>query len=60
MDARDWFILFHLNAAGIAATVFVFEHPDTANFVTWAGMLATLVGAYHWFVFKDLKTPDAH
>jgi hypothetical protein len=59
MDARDWFILFHLNAAGAAATAFIFLHPETANFVTWAGMLSTIVGSYHWFVLKDSKAPDA-
>jgi hypothetical protein len=59
MDFRDWFIMAHVNAAGIAATVFLFKHPDALNFATWAGMLATIVGFYHWAVIKDSKTADA-
>lgn len=59
MDFRDWFVLLHTNAAGIAATVFVFKHPDPLNFVTWATMLGTIVTFYHLFVIKDAKTPDA-
>jgi hypothetical protein len=59
MDIRDWFILFHLNAAGIAATVFVFKHPEPMNFATLATLLGTLVSCYHWFVLKDSKQADA-
>jgi hypothetical protein len=59
MDVRDWFILFHLNAAGVAATVFLFKHPEPMNFATYAGLLGTLVGCYHFFILKDSKTADA-
>jgi hypothetical protein len=59
MDVRDWFILFHVNIAGIAATVFLFKHPDTVNFVTWAGLLGTIIGFYQWQTIRDQKMPDA-
>jgi hypothetical protein len=58
-DFRDWFVLLHLNAAGIAATVFLFKHPDPLNFATWATMLGTISGCYHWFMIRDQKIPDA-
>ncbi len=58
-DFRDYFILAHVNAAGIAGAVFLFRHPDPGNFVTWAGLIATLVGVYHWLVVRDSKESDA-
>ncbi len=58
-DFRDYFILAHMNAGGIAGMVFCFKHPDPANFVTWCGLVATLTSAYKWFVYKDSKMPDA-
>ncbi len=59
MDFRDWFVMAHVNAAGIAATVFLFKHYDPLNFATWATMLGTIIGCYHWFVLKDSKQADA-
>lgn len=59
MDIRDWFIIFHVNAAGIAGTVFIFYHPDTANFGIWAGLIGTVIGCYHWFTMRDQKVGDA-
>lgn len=59
MDVRDWMILFHINAFGMAATAFIFLHPDTANFVTWAGVLGSIIAAYHWISYKDSKVKDA-
>jgi len=56
---RDYFMLFHINAAGMAGMTFCFLHPDAANFVTWCGLVGTLTTVYKWFVFKDSKTPDA-
>lgn len=58
-DFRDYFILVHANAAGIATGVYTFTHADIATFATWCALLTTLIGAYHWFVLKDSKTPDA-
>lgn len=59
MDFRDWFVMLHVNAALIAATVFVFCHPDSVNFVTWGTVLVTVVGVYHWLVIRDSKEKDA-
>ena len=59
LDFRDYFILAHVNAAGIIGTVFLFTHPDVTNFAAWCTLIATLVGCYHWFVLRDCKTPDA-
>lgn len=59
MDARDWFILFHVNAAGFAATVFVFLHPDPIIFGTWAALVGTIIGFYQWQTIRDQKMKDA-
>ncbi len=57
-DFRDYFILAHVNGAGIVGTVFLFIHPDAVNFASWCGLIATLVGTYHWFILRDSKEPD--
>lgn len=59
MDVRDWFIILHVNAAGIAGTAFMFVHPSPAAFATWAGLISTIIGCYHWFTLRDQKTEDA-
>lgn len=59
MDVRDWFIIFHVNVAGIAGTAFLFAHPEAVNFATWAGLIGTIIGCYHWFTLRDQKTEDA-
>lgn len=59
MDFRDWFILIHVNALVIAATIFVFQHADPVNFATWGGVVGTVTGAYHYLFVKDQKAPDA-
>ncbi len=58
-DFRDYFILMHVNAAGIAATVYTFMHPDPVTFGAYGTLIAALVGTYHWFVLKDSKQADA-
>jgi hypothetical protein len=58
-DFRDFFILAHVNAAGIVGTVYLFLHPTPEVFAAWCGLIATLVGCYHWFVVRDQKIPDA-
>jgi hypothetical protein len=60
MDTRDWIVIVLMAGIQLAATVFVFLHPDTVNFVTWATITGTLTGAYHWMVIKDSKTKDAY
>lgn len=59
MDARDWFIIFHVNAAGIAATVFLFWHPEVMNFATWVGFIGVIIGFYQWQTIRDQKIQDA-
>lgn len=58
-DRGDWFVLLHANAAGIAATTFLFLHPDPINFATWGTFCGVLFSLYHWFLIRDSKTPDA-
>ena len=59
MDARDWIVIGLMAAIQIAATVFVFRHPDSGNFAIWSGLCGTLTGAYHWMVIRDSKMADA-
>jgi hypothetical protein len=59
MDTRDWIVISLMAVIEIAATVFVFKHPDAINFATWATVCGTLATAYHWIVVKDSKTPDS-
>ena len=55
----DWFVAVHVNAAWMAATVFVYHHPDPVNFATWATFSATAVGVYHWLIIRDSKEKDS-
>jgi hypothetical protein len=59
MDIRDWFLMGSIGLLQVAATVFLFYKPTTENFVTWAGIAATLSGTYHWLVIRDSKMQDA-
>jgi hypothetical protein len=59
MDTRDWIVIGLMGLIQVASTVFVFKHPDAINFATWATLCGTLVGAYHWMVIRDSKTPDS-
>jgi hypothetical protein len=59
MDARDWVVIGLMAAIQIAATVFIFKHPDALNFVTFGTLTGALISAYHWLVIKDSKTADA-
>ena len=58
-DLDDWIVMLIVTAAWVASTVFLFKHPDPANFVTWAGFGATEVGVYRWLTIADDKKPDA-
>lgn len=58
-DIRDWLVMLLVTAAWVASTVFLFMHPDAANFLTWAGLAATVTATYHWLVYADSKKPDA-
>jgi hypothetical protein len=59
MDTRDWVVIGLMAGIQAAATVFVFKHPDSVNFATWATVCGTLTGAYHWMVIRDSKEKDA-
>lgn len=59
MDARDWFVLFHVNAAGFASTAYLFLHPDTTTFTIWVGFVGTIIAFYQWQAIRDRKLPDA-
>ena len=59
MDTRDWIVIALMAAIQFAATVFLFRHPDTINFATWATVVGGLTTAYHWLVIRDSKEKDA-
>lgn len=59
MDAKDWFVIVLLALGWAASTVFIFLHPEIANFVTWSTFSGAVLSAYHWLVIKDSKTADA-
>lgn len=60
MKAPDWFVILLLAGVWIAATVFLFKHPEHPNFMTWCGLAVTMGGIYHWLMVRDQKIPDAH
>jgi hypothetical protein len=59
MDVRDWLVVLLVAVTWIAATAFLFTHPDVANFATWAAVISTVTGLYHFLVVRDSKIPDA-
>jgi membrane-anchored protein YejM (alkaline phosphatase superfamily) len=59
LELRDWFILAHVNIAGIVGTTYLFLNRTDSNYLAWCGLVATIVGTYHWLVFRDSKIPDA-
>ncbi len=58
-DVRDWFVIGVITCAWTAATVYLFVHPGIDSFTVWAGLAATMIGAYHWLVVYDSKHQDA-
>jgi membrane protease YdiL (CAAX protease family) len=58
LDVRDWLVMCIVTCAWLASTVFLFLHPDPANFATWAALGATMTGAYHWICYRDQKEAD--
>jgi hypothetical protein len=58
-DYRDYFVLGIVTAGWVAATVFLFWYPSSVNFATWAGLVATIGGVYHWLCVNDDKRVDA-
>lgn len=57
-DCRDWFVMILVTAMWIAGTVFLFNHPESPNFLTWSGLGATLTGVFHWLTVRDAKIAD--
>ena len=58
-DYRDYFVLAVVTAGWLAATVFLFHYPSSVNFATWAGLVATVGGIYHYLCVSDDKRMDA-
>ncbi len=58
-DYRDYFVLAVVTAGWLAATVFLFRYPSSVNFATWAGLVATVGGIYHYLCVSDDKRMDA-
>jgi hypothetical protein len=58
-NIRDWLVMALVTAAWLISTMFLFVHPDPANFATWAAFGATIIGCYHWLIYVDDKKPDA-
>lgn len=58
-DIRDHIVMVIVTVVLVFATVFLVRHPTDANFMTWAGLVATIVGVYHFLCIFDDKRPDA-
>lgn len=62
MDARDWFVMIAVSAAWAAGTVFIFVFGTKEHAVellaAWGTICVTMIGAYHWMVYKDSKVRD--
>lgn len=52
-DWRDWLVGILVPAMWVFAGAYLWRHPSDANFATWAGICATLTGAYHYLNIKD-------
>jgi hypothetical protein len=59
MKFLDWYIAVHVGLTVIALLTLAFLHPDPAVVGAVCGAVPATLGFYHWFVFKDSKTPDA-
>lgn len=57
---RDWFVMLLMAGIWIAATVFLFKHPEGPAFAVWGTVCGTMTAAYHWLDVHDSKVPDAH
>ena len=58
-DYRDTFVLMMVSGGWVAATVFLFLYPTQMNFATWAALVATVGGIYHYLCVSDDKREDA-
>jgi O-antigen/teichoic acid export membrane protein len=57
-DVTDWLVMSVVTDVVIAATIFLFKHPDPINFATWGTVVGTICSVYHWLTIRDDKTPD--
>jgi hypothetical protein len=58
-DKRDTVVMVMVCCGWVAATVFLFMYPQSINFATWAGLVATIGGVFHWLCISDDKRVDA-
>ncbi len=59
LDFRDWLVVALVVSAWLTATIYLFANRSNENFATWGAFSATTIGAYHWIVYRDDKTPDS-
>lgn len=59
LDFSDWFVMAGITAILISGTMFIYLHPSEVNFATWAGLMVTVTGVYHWLDIRDDKEKDA-
>jgi hypothetical protein len=58
MDVRDWVVIALTAIIEMAGIVFVFKHPEVANFVTFSTLSGAIISGYHWMVIRDDKQAD--
>ena len=58
-DIRDHIVMVIVTVVLAFGTVFLVKHPTDGNFLTWAGLVATVTGLYHFLCVFDDKRPDA-
>lgn len=59
LDARDWYIMIHISIFGLLVMAYAFLHPSEGVFATACTAIPLVIGCYHWFTWRDDKTPDA-
>jgi len=57
-DCRDWFIMGACTFFWLCGTVYLFLHPAVPVFATWAGLVTTMGGIYHFITVHDDKVQD--
>lgn len=59
IDCKDVLTMVIFTAAFGAATRYLFVHPSDLNYATYATLVATMSGVYHWICTWDSKNKDA-
>jgi hypothetical protein len=59
VKSDDYMIMGSITGILITASIYIFTHPSDVNFASWCGLIATVVGVYHWLRVIDDKRPDA-